>query len=167
MNSRLLPASLLLFGLLLTGCSTFNEAELGIIRGSGVSSRVYAKMADERELRPEDVIELTRRRVPERYIVRQIDDVGVDYVLTKEDYRRLKNARVSPAVIEAMVQASNDFSARYAAPSRRAYFYSPSYYDDPFLYGDPYPYWGGSVGIGFSSGRYWDRGRHHHHHHHR
>lgn len=164
MISRLLPASLLL-GLLLTGCSTFNETELGIIRGSGVSPRVYTKMADGHELRPEDVIELTRRRVPDRYILRQIDDAGVDYVLSKQDYRRLKSARVSPAVIDALVEASTDFSARYAAPSRRAYFYSPYYYDDPFFYGDPYPYWGGSVGIGFSSGRYW-HGDHHHHHHH-
>jgi hypothetical protein len=163
MISHVLPASLLLLGLLLTGCSTFNETELGVIRGSGVSPRLYTKMEDGRELRPEDVIELTRRRVPERYILRQIDDAGVDYVLSRDDYKRLKNARVSPAVIDALVVASSEFSERYAAPSRRAYFYDSYYDDDPFLYGGS-PYWGGSFGIGFSTGRYRN---HHHHHHHR
>ena len=49
------------------------------------------------EPRPEDVIELTRRRVPDRFIVRQIEDVGVDYVLSPEDYQRLRKAGVTAA----------------------------------------------------------------------
>src|SRR5690349_5610681 len=106
MISRLLSASLLSLGLLLTGCATFNHTELGIIRGSGVSGRVYNKMEDGRPLRPEDVIELTRRHVPERYIVRQIEDVGVDYALTRDDYKRLQKAGVSRGVIDALIAAS-------------------------------------------------------------
>jgi hypothetical protein len=161
MISRLLPLALGLGLCLLTGCSTFNETELGIIRGSGVSSRVYSKMDDGHELRPEDVIELTRRHVPERYILRQIDDVGVDYVLSPEDYKRLRRAKVSPAVIDALVVASNQFSERYAAPSRRVYIGDPYYYDDPYstAYGPPYVT--GSIGIGFSTGNCY----HHHGHH--
>ena len=158
MISRLLPLALALGSCLLTSCATFNDTELGIIRGSGVSPRIYAKMDEGHELRPEDVIELTRRHVPERYILRQIDDVGVDYVLGPDDYKRLERARVSPAVIDALVVASNQFSERYAAPRRRVYVGDPYYYGDPYLDGPPYV--SGSVGIGFSSGRYH---RHHRH----
>ncbi len=147
MNSRLLPASLLL-GLLLTGCTTFNPTELGLIRGSGVSPRLYSKMEAGRILTPEDVIELTRRHVPERYIMRQIDDVGVDYALNPEDHKRLERARVSPAVIDALQAASDEFSGRYASPHHRVYLTDPYSYDyDPYYYGaygayGERPYWG-------------------------
>jgi hypothetical protein len=160
MNSRCLPATLLL-SFLLTGCATFNDSELGIIRGSGVSPRVYTKMEAGRVLTPEDVIELTRRRVPERYILRQIDDAGVDYVLSPEDHKQLQQARVSPAVIDALIMVSDEFSDRYAAPRYRVYGPDPYpyYYDD--YYGPRlYPRVGGSVGIGFTT----SHGHWHHRH---
>jgi hypothetical protein len=154
MNSRLLPATLLLGLLLLTGCSTFTDTELGIIRGSGVPPRLYGKMEDGRELTPEDVIELTRRHVPDRYILRQIDDVGVDYVLSPADVKRLRQARVSPPVLDALVMASDEFASRYAAPSRGVFYTGPDpyYYDDGYYGPGPYPIHG-SIGIGISSGR--------------
>lgn len=151
-----------------SGCATFNEAELGIIQRSGASPRVVTKMADGRPVTPEDVIELTRRRVPDPYILRQIDDVGVDYVLSPEDFTKLKKARVSPPVIDALVVASDEFAERYTLPRYSGYAYDPLL--DPYPY--PYPYYDGyygpryrgpirgSVGIGFTTGgpRHW---RHH------
>jgi hypothetical protein len=155
MTSRLLPATLLLaFGLLLPGCATFSDNELGIIRSSGVSPRVYDKMQNDRVLHPEDIIELTRRHVPSRYIVRQIEDTGVDYVLSKEDFKRLQNAQVNRDVLDALIAASEDFSGRYAGPHHHVYvdaypypYYDPYYYG-PYPYAYPYPYYGGSFGVG-------------------
>ena len=157
MNPRLLAATSLL-GLLFAGCATFNKSELGVIQRSGVSPQVYAKMERDRVLTPPDVIELTRRRVPDFYILRQIEDVGVDYVLSPDDRKRLQQARVSPPVIDALVVASSDFSDLYA-PRRRIYYGDPDpyYYDDAYYGPRPYPY-GGAVGIGFSTGRgHWRR----------
>jgi hypothetical protein len=155
--------AILFAGSLLTGCATFTETELGQIQSSGVSSRVVAKMEHGDPVTPEEVIELTRRRVPDTYILRQIDDAGVDYVLSPADFKKLKNAGVSGAVLDALVTASNDFAERYTAS--RYHFYAA----DPYY--DPYPYYGyygprpiyGSVGIGFSTHRHH---RHHHHRHH-
>jgi len=169
MISRLLPATLLSLGLVLTGCATFDKTELGIIRGSGVSGRVYNKMQDSRPLRPEDVIELTRRHVPERYIVRQIEDVGVDYALSREDFKRLQNANVSRGVVDALIAASAEFSERHAPSRHHVYFGDPFYYPysypydyDPYSYGWPY-YGGAAFGIEFSGGHDCHYGHHHHH----
>jgi hypothetical protein len=163
MKLRFLPpaTAALLATLLFTGCATFDDSELGIIRGSGVSQRVYTKMEDGRELTPEDVIELTRRGVPDRFILRQIDEEGVDYVLTPEDEKRLEKARVSPPVMDALRRASDDFSSRYAAPRHSVYIDEPAvpyHYDDGYYGADPYPIHG-SIGIGISSPRHrhWHR----------
>ncbi len=149
-----------------SGCATFNKAELGVIQRSGVSPRIVTKMEDGRAVAPEDVIELTRRRVPDTYILRQIDDVGVDYVLSPEDFAKLKKAGVSPPVVDALVSASNDFAQRYAMPRYDPYAYDPLLGPYPYPYYDGYygprRYYGpvrGSVGIGISTSRYrrWDR----------
>jgi hypothetical protein len=148
MNSR--PLAALCLSFVLTGCATFNDTELGIIRQSGVSPRVFEKMRDERVLTPEDVIEATRRRVPERYLVRQIEDAGVDYVLSPDDYRRLQRAGVSPLVLETLVAASDEFASLYVAPRYDMYPVDP-YYDD--YYGPGlHPRVSGSVGAGFTTG---------------
>ena len=154
MNMRFLPATLLSLGLLLTGCATFTDRELGFIRGSGVSPRVYAKIQDGHALTPEDVIELTRRRVPDPYILRQIDDAGVDYVLTLDDHKRLERAHVSRAVIDALATASTEFSGQYSRPHHHVYvgvspypYYDPYDYYGPYPYPYAYPYGGVSVGI--------------------
>jgi hypothetical protein len=149
MKLRPLLASLLT-GLSLAGCATFTDAELGLIQHSGASPRLVGKMETGRVLTPEDVIELTRRSVPERFILRQIEDIGVDYVLSPEDFKKLQHARISPEVLDALVAASDEFSRRYAAPRYEVYPADP-YYDD--YYGPRYrPRVGGSIGIGISSG---------------
>ena len=142
----------LLFAAALSGCATFDESELATIQRSGVSPRIVSKMEAGRVLTPEDVVELTRRRVPSSYILRQLEDVDVDYVLNPTDYQRLQKARVAPEVLDALLAASDDFAARYAAPIYRPRVVDP-YYDDYLYAPRPYPYMGGSIGIGFSSAR--------------
>lgn len=150
MNPRpILVALLLAAGF--SGCATFTDAEIGQIRQHGVSPAVVGKMQDGRELHPGDVIELTRRGVPDGLIIRQIDDVGVDYVLNRDDVKRMQNARVSRPVIDALVAASDDFASRYS-PSHHVRVYAGDPYD-PYYYGPYYgpyyyPYGGISVGIG-------------------
>ena len=174
MNLRsLLPVAVLSAGFaLLTGCSTFTENELGIIRGSGVTPRVYEKMQRGREISPEDVIEMTRKHVPSRYIVRQIEDIGLDYVLSPDDVKKLEKARVSRDVIDTMIAASDEFGSRYASPRRSSVMfysgYDPYFYDDYYgydgFYGPgyghyrrPYPV-GGTIGIGIAPAhRHWRR----------
>lgn len=143
----------LLFAAALSGCATFDESELATIQRSGVSPRIVSKMEAGRVLTPEDVIELTRRRVPNNYILRQIEDAGVDYLLSPEDYQRLQKARVAPEVLDALLAASDDFAARYAAPVYRPRVVDP-YYDDAYYAPHPHPYVSGSAGIGFSSARH-------------
>lgn len=169
MNSRsLLPVAVLLSGFaLLTGCSTFNDNELGIIRGTGVTPRVYEKMQRGREISPEDVIEMTRKHVPSRYIVRQVEDIGLDYVLSPEDVKKMEKARVSRDVIDTMIAASDEFGSQYASPRRSSVtFYSgydPYFYDDYYYgpgygyYRRPYPVYG-TVGVAVvPRHRHWHR----------
>ena len=171
MNLRsLLPVAVLLSGFaLLTGCSTFDQNELGIIRGSGVTPRVYDKMERGREITPEDVIEMTRKHVPSRYIVRQVEDIGLDYVLSPEDVKKMEKARVSRDVVDTMIAASDEFASRYGGSRRSVTFYSgvdPYFYDDYDYgyYGPSYGYYrrpypvGGTIGIGIVPGhRHWRR----------
>src|SRR3954470_18030955 len=102
MNPRPILASILV-AIGFTGCATFTPAELGQIRQRGVSPAVVNKMEDGRVLHPGDVIELTRRGVPDNFIIRQIDDAGVDYVLNRNDMKRLQDARVNRRVVDALV----------------------------------------------------------------
>ena len=147
MNARL-PILSLFAILLFTGCASFNEAELGRIRQRGVSRQVLTKFEDGKVLSPQDVIELTRRHVPDSFIIRQIEDAGTDYVLSKADTKRLRAAGVSAAVLDALRSASDDFARGYYAP-RYVTSYGV-YADDPYGYYGPgsyYPY--GSFGIGY------------------
>ena len=175
MNLRPILTSVLLTACF-TGCATFNKTELGQIRQRGVAPAVVGKMSDGQVLTPSDVIELTRRGVPDSFILRQIDDAGVDYVLNRNDIKRLQAARVSRAVMDALIAGSDDF-ARHYGPSTRARVYAGDPYDDyyfgPYFSGPyyggpyygpypssyPYPYGGVSVEIGGGRG-YW--GHHHH-----
>lgn len=164
MNLRPFLASILV-AIGFTGCATFTPAELGQIRQRGVAPAVVNKMEDGRVLHPGDVVELTRRGVPDNFIIRQIDDAGVDYVLNRNDMKRLQDARVSRRVVDALVAASDEFASQYAPSGHVSgfatypyygYGYAPYYGAYPYYY----PYGGMSVEIG--GGRYW--GGHHHWH---
>src|SRR5579862_6203313 len=100
MNLRPMLASILV-ATCFTGCATFSDQEIGQMRQRGVSPVVVGKMAEGHVLTPPDIIELTRRGVPDDFIIRQIDDAGVDYVLSRSDFKRLQEARVSRPVMDA------------------------------------------------------------------
>lgn len=160
MNLRPILASLAL-ATCFTGCATFTPQEMSQIRQHGVSPRVAGKMQDGLVLTPGDVIELTRRGVPDDFIIRQIDDAGVDYVLNRDDVKRLKAARVSRPVMDALFAASDDFAGSYGPGRPRAYAgYYPAYdYYGPYY--NPYPFYPyGGVSLEFGGGRCWGGGHH-------
>ena len=131
------PSIFVLLGaLLLGGCETFKEEELAVIRGHKVSPATYGKMKERHPVTPDEIVELTARRVPDQLIVKQIDRVGIDYALRKSEVAQLERAGVSRAVMEALYAASTRFVTRYAPPE---YFESHNldsgeYVDAPPLY---------------------------------
>lgn len=133
-----------------SGCATFNEAELGQLRSRGVSGPVLQKMDRGRPLSPADVKELTQQGVPEAIIIKQLNEHGVDSVISRGDVIALRGAGVRPRVIDALLQASDRMAREYA--SRESYWISDDY--DPWLGPrDPQPgIVHGEVGIGFSTG---------------
>jgi hypothetical protein len=151
MTRTLLPIAALAASLLLAGCASFSKTELAQVRQQGVSAAVVNKMETGHPVTPAEVIELTRHNVPENLIFRQIDDTGLDYILTKADVTALRAARVSPAVIDALLHESERFARSYN-PGFGPHYVSP--YDDVIYEPDPYRYTGdATVGVGFSSYR--------------
>ena len=159
MPSRpLLALALLCAGL--TGCSTFTKPELAQVRQSGVSPAVVGKFEHSSELRPDEIIQLTKRGVSDDLIIRQIQDAGVDYVVTADDVKRLRRAHVSRPVMDALFAASDEF-ARDHAPGQRTRVYASFYGPGPYDYEDPYYYGAGygvpvyGIGLGYYHSRAW------------
>ncbi|HEV7868971.1 MAG TPA: hypothetical protein VGO90_14890 [Chthoniobacteraceae bacterium] len=150
-----------------SSCATFTETELAHVRSRGVSRPVLSKLDQGRPIEPADVIELTRRGIPERLILRQIEDHGVTSLIAKTDVLAMRRAGVSALVIDAVLRASDEFAGDYSGRGPDVSIGYTSYYDDwPGGYGyDPYyydrPYYG-SVGIGFSTHRALRPGLPHH-----
>ena len=143
MLSRILLALVLVFA----GCSTFTADELAQIRQRGVRPEILTKLEHSRALDPGDIVELKRAGVPDEQVVRHLEDAGVNYVVTRADVARLRNARVSPRVIDALFDASERFASRE--------YYQP--YDDGWYYGDPWAsnfYGDWQVGYSVSSHRH-------------
>ncbi len=139
---RMISRILLALTLVLAGCSTFTDAELAQIRQRGLRPELLAKMERRRSLDPEDLIDLKRAGVPDEQVEKQLNDVGVNYVATSDDAVRLRKARVSARIIDALLRASDRFAGQqYAQP-----------YDDGWYYGDPWgPEFYGDWTVGFSS----------------
>jgi hypothetical protein len=95
-----------------------------------------------------DICALSRAGVSDGIIIRYIRDQGTIYVLTSNDFDRMKKAGVSSSVVDYMAQTAAG-----------GYPYGPY---GPYPYGYPYgpyygPYYGPpvAVGIGFGWGHHW------------
>ena len=149
MSLRLLPLTAFAGSLLLVGCANFSPTELAEVRQHNVPPAITSKMEHGHVLTLNEVVELTRRGVPDRLIIRQIDNTGLDYTLAKDDVARLRKAGVGPAVIDALVVESERFARNYA-PGFGPHYVSP--YDEVSYGPDPYRFTGdAAVGVGFSS----------------
>lgn len=135
--------------LLLAGCANFTKTELAEVRQRNVPPDIMAKMEGGEVLTLAEIMDVTRRGVPERLILRQIDNTGIDYTLAKDDVARLRKAGVAPSVIDALLVESERFARNYS-PGFGPHFVSP--YDDVIHGSDPYRFTGdAAVGVGFSS----------------
>jgi len=147
---------LLILVLFVAGCATYNESELAQIRHRGVPPPLLEKLEHRRSLFPEDLITLHRLRVPDQLVIRHLDKVGIDYVITRTDVARLRKAEVRPAVIGALVHAFDRFVVR-----RFERAYDGWYWDDPWFW--PGAYGGWSLGYSWSGHVGHDHHDHHHH----
>ncbi|MCE9612120.1 MAG: hypothetical protein K8R23_18130 [Chthoniobacter sp.] len=149
MSLRFLYHAAVVASLALSGCANFSQTELAEVRQHHVAPEIMSKMERGHVLTLAEVTELTRRGVPDRLIIRQIDNTGLDYTLAKDDVVRLRKAGVAPAVIDALMVESDRFARNYVA-GFGPHYVSP--YDDVTYGPDPYRYTGdAAVGVGFSS----------------
>lgn len=131
------------------GCATHDRQTIARVRASGVSERTVAKLERGGALSPDNLIELKKRGVPDDVVLRQLDEVGVNYVVTAGEKKHLRAAGVSADVVDALVSAGNRFAAYRAAPPvyfTNEYDYYPRYYGGPWWY----PH--GSIGLGYAWG---------------
>ncbi len=152
--------ALLLLAAALAGCATFDRNEIASVRGRGVSPAVVEKLERGNPLAPADVIELRKNRVPDPWVLRQLEDHDVDSLVTRSDVAAMRRAGVTPAIIDAVLKASDRFQDEYRYPAYGSYGWAEL---DPWGYYEPYPYGGfGSVGVTIVAPL--DRHSRHHHH---
>ena len=155
---KLYPTVLLAAALLLAGCATQPKEQLAAVRAAGVSPELVRKLEHWGVLSPEDLIELKRRHVNDAVALRQLDRVGVNYVVSKSIRKQLRGAGVSQTVIEALDIAGRRYEMQFRHPYGPGWYggwgwgypygpYSYDYYGLGWPYA-PYPYVGGPYGPG-------------------
>jgi hypothetical protein len=138
----------------LGGCATQSEQAMAAVRAAGVAPRTVSKLEHRGVLEPSDLIELRRRGVDDAVPIRQLDKVGVDYVVQRDDFRKLRAAGVRPAVNDALLEASREFvEERYRPRGSWEVGFSP--WDLLWL-----------ANVGLVAWGYHDYYHHHHGHHH-
>ena len=136
MKSRLLVLLAATCALAGCGLSDQQKADYASVQRAGVSPAIYDKMVHDDPLSINDVISLSRARVSDAVIVRYIRDHGTVYSLSNYDLDNLRNAGVSPSVIDYMAQTG------YPGP------YGPG--PGPYFYPPPV-----AIGIGIGGGGHW------------
>jgi len=147
---------------LLTGCTTLNQRDRDMLGQHHVSPELYEQMLHKEPLALSDIIELSRKQLPPRFIIEYLDSTRASYHLKRSDVTRLKKAGVSQDVIDYLLE-----SAPLYGPE--PYYYSPTFYDSwpsSYYYPEYYYYRGPTVIIrepawSVHGGGYW--GHHHWH----
>ena len=92
-------------------------------------------------LTPPDIITLSRRGVPDRFVLRHLEDNGVNYLVNRADITRMRKAGVSAAVIDELIEQCERFARLYSEPPvdvTADLWWADSPYFARDLY---YPYW--------------------------
>ena len=148
----------LLAAVLLASCATQTKEQLAAVRAAGVSAGLAHKLEHWRVIEPEDIIELHRRHVNDAIALRQLDRVGVNYVVDKGILRQLRKAGVSDTVLTAVVTAGRRYEEQFHPyyggwRGPYGYPYGPYYGDFGWGYGGyPYAFGPGLYGPGFRGG---------------
>jgi hypothetical protein len=141
----LLAAALFLF----SGCTTLSRYDRTALENHNVAAGLYANMQHGEPLSLPDIVELSRRGLSSRFIIRYLHSTYEVYQLTTDDVLYLKRAGVSKEVIDYLLATPQLFG-------RASAYYDPWY--PPY-----YPYYG--LGYYSSVVVIGHRGFHHHHRH--
>ncbi len=135
MKPRPLPALCAITALLLAGCATFNQREMAVIRQSGAPRVVVSKIERGDPITPSEIITLSRR-VPDSFLIRYLEDDGVDYIVNRADVLRMRAAGVRARVIDTVILEGDRFARDHAPSYDSAYGVS---WGGSGMYGaDPY-----------------------------
>ena len=107
----------------LAGCATHTKEQLAAVRAANVSPAVMLKLESRGSLTPEDLIELHRRKVDDAIVIRHLNRHGGRFIIDKAAIKKLQAAKVSDAVIEAVIIASYRFQGRYSS----GYYWGPAF----------------------------------------
>jgi len=129
MKSRFFVVCAFVFAL--SGCATLNHDDRVILGQHNVSPALYDKMAHDEPLAVPDVIELSRKGLPVPFIIHYLRSTEASHPLTVDDVSRLKQAGVSPDVINYLLATPSIYGPpRYPYPP--PFPYDPYYYSDTF-----------------------------------
>ena len=127
---RFLPV---LFVLILAGCETLDRGDQSILRQHRVSNTVYDKMLHNERLALPDIVELSRKGLPDPFILRYLRSTYAVYQLTTADVSQLTRAGVSRGVIDYLLATPSMYSPQAYPYGPAVYPYGPSpyFYDYP------------------------------------
>ncbi len=147
---------------LLSGCAVHTKQTIATIRAAGVPEPTLSKLSERGVLTPEEIIGLTRRGVQDAVVVRQLEVVGVDYVVLPEDLKKLRAAKVSRTVLSALVAAGDRWRWQRVAMAQRFYYYDSDWGYYPSYIGGPWGWPYSSISFGHHGGRHHGGGHKHH-----
>jgi hypothetical protein len=107
---RLLLSGVAVLGL--AGCATLSDQERAELRRHRVSPALYETMTRDRVLTLAEIVELSRKRVPDNLIVHYIEETESVYTLRTDDVTRLRRAGVSKTVIDYLLQTPALYATR-------------------------------------------------------
>jgi len=128
----------------LSGCATLKPDERALLLEHNVSPETFDRMRYNEPLTVPDIIELSKRGVPVPFIIHYLRRTETSYPLSPSDITELKNAGVSPDVVNYLLATPSIYSPqRYPYPYYPPpYSYGPYYYDyPPVIVSGPYDRW--------------------------
>lgn len=121
----------------LSGCATLDRADLSMLEQHHVSPTVYDKMAHDERLDLPDIIELSKRKVPDSFTLRYLRSTYAVYQLDSEDVLHLRRAGVSREIIDYLLSTPSKYGVRSYPYPYPGYPYDPYYYPYPYYYDYP------------------------------
>jgi len=120
MNRFLLASVVLTFAF--AACAPLNHRDRNFLQGRGISPALHEKMVHHEPLTVDEIIELSQKGVPGRFIVHYLQPTYFVYKLHPSDVDQMRKAGVEDGVIRYLASTPSMFS-----PTAGTYWYE----DDP------------------------------------
>jgi hypothetical protein len=138
---KVLPIIAAICALALGACASLDHSERGMLQQHGVAGPLYEKMMHGEPLELGEIIELSQRGVPTRFIMDYVHDTHFVYHLKPEDMRELRAAGVSREIIDYLEATPGMYAPRIGPYPYGPYPYGPYDYGYPgYGYYGPGPY---------------------------